>query len=293
MRSYQIAELEQLTGIKAHTIRIWEKRYRLITPDRTSTNYRRYNDEQLKKLLNVSTLLSLGHKISHIAELTEKEILKKVLESHAGTEDNIICNTFINDLLAAMLKYDEPSFEKSYSASVTRFGLFEAMIHVFYPLLNKIGYMWATNEVNPAQEHFASCLIKRKLMAATDGLPMTKKRNKRFLLSLLPMESHDISLMFANYIIKAKGYETIYLGQDVPYENIKSVIKETKPHFFLTFFTVSQNLKELYADIKKNLDLPSSTTFLISGNAAITAYLNTKLKLQVMSSPTDLVAHLK
>ena len=111
MRSYQIAELEQLSGIKAHTIRIWEKRYNLITPDRTSTNYRRYNDEQLKKLLNISTLLSLGHKISRISALTEKEILKKVLESHAGTEDNIICNAFINDLLAAMLKYDEPSLK--------------------------------------------------------------------------------------------------------------------------------------------------------------------------------------
>lgn len=292
MRSYQIADLEQLTGIKAHTIRIWEKRYNLITPDRTSTNYRRYNDDQLKKLLNISTLLSLGHKISQIALFTEKEILKKVLESHSGTTDNSICSAFISDLLAAMLKYDEPSFEKSYSAAVTRFGLFEAMIKVFYPLLNKIGYLWATNEVNPAQEHFASCLIKRKLMAATDGLPMPKKRSKRFLLSLLPDESHDISLMFANYIIRAKGHETIYLGQDVPFENILSVLKETKPHYFLTFFTILQKPQDVYQNLKKHLQIPSATTFLVSGNAAITTYLDGKLDLKVMGSPKDLLTHL-
>lgn len=293
MRSYQIAELEQLTGIKAHTIRIWEKRYNLITPDRTSTNYRRYNDDQLKKLLNISTLLSMGHKISQISLFTEKEILKKVLESHSGNTTDIICNAFINDLLAAMLKYDEPAFEKSYSASVTRFGLFDAMINVFYPLLNKIGYMWATYEVNPAQEHFAACLIKRKLMAATDGLPMPKKRNKLFLLSLLPAESHDISMMFANYIIRAKGNETIYLGQDVPYENILAVIKETKPHYFLTFFTVLQNPQDVYQDIKKHLPIQSTTKFLVSGNTTITAYLKDKIKLEVMNSPTDLLVYLK
>jgi len=293
MRSYRIAELEQLSGIKAHTIRIWEKRYNLITPDRTSTNYRRYDDEQLKKLLNVSTLLSLGHKISHISLLSEKEIFRLVNESQNHAPDNIICDGFINNLLGAMLKYDEAAFEKTYSASVTRFGLFDAMINVFYPLLNKIGYLWTTNEVNPAQEHFASCLIKRKLMAATDGLPSSRKKNKKFLLSLLPGESHDISLLFANYIIRAKGHETIYLGQDVPFENIASTLKETKPHFFLTFFTLSQNLNELSSNLKNNLSLASNLTFLISGNSSITDHLEKKLKAGVLRTPTDLLKYLK
>ncbi|PBQ30993.1 MerR family transcriptional regulator [Sphingobacteriaceae bacterium] len=293
MRSYRIAELEQLTGIKAHTIRIWEKRYNLITPDRTSTNYRRYDDEQLKKLLNVSTLLSLGHKISHISLLNEKEMFRLVTESQEQGTDSIICDGFINNLLAAMLKYDEAAFEKTYSASVTRFGLFDAMINVFYPLLTKIGYLWTTNEVNPAQEHFASCLIKRKLMAATDGLPPAGKKSKKFLLSLLPTESHDISLLFANYIIRAKGHETVYLGQDVPFENIFSTLEETKPQFFLTFFTLSQNLNELSVNLKNKLSLPANVTFLIGGNSSITDHLEKKFKAGVLKGPKDLAKYLK
>ena len=292
MRSYQIAELEKLTGIKAHTIRIWEKRYNLITPDRTDTNYRRYNDDQFKKLLNIATLISQGHKISHIAALNEKEIVQKVLEGHSGNEEDIVCNLFINDLLAAMFKYDEHGFEKSYETAVTRFGLFDTMINVLYPLLEKIGFMWTINEVNPAQEHFASYLIKRKLMTATDGLKRGKK-NKRFLLSLLPTEHHDISLLFANYIIKARGYETIYLGQDVPYDNIISVIKETKPHFFMTFFTLTQPPKDIYLELKKHLVLPAATTFLVSGNSVITHFLEKKIKAQILNSPQDLLKHLK
>jgi len=293
MRSFQIAELALLTGIKAHTLRIWEKRYNIITPDRTSTNYRRYNNEQLKKLLNIATLLTLGYKISQISLFTEKEIQKKVLESHAEATKNIVSESYVNELLAAMLKYDEAAFEKSYADSVNRFGLFDAMIKVFYPLLAKIGYMWTTNEVNPAQEHFASCLIKRKLMAATDGLPKPKKKNKRFLLALIPLEVHDISLMFANYIIRAQGCETIYLGQDVPYENIMSAIKETKPQYFLTFFTLSQNNEKLYADMTKTLQLPNSVTFLTSGNSSITNYLYKKIKFELLTSPNDLLKYLE
>ncbi len=293
MRSYQIVELEKLTGIKAHTIRIWEKRYKLITPDRTDTNYRRYNDEQLKKLLNISTLISLGYKISHIAAFSEKEIVQKVLENHSGNEESITCNVFINDLLATMLRYDELGFEKSYVASITRFGLYDTVIKVLYPLLKKIGFMWTVNEIIPSQEHFASYLIKRKLMAATDSLPVRKKKKKKFLLCLLPMEHHDIGLVFANYILKAKGYETIYLGQDVPYSNIMSVIKETKPHFFFTFFTLSQNPQDIYLELKKHLGLPATTTFLVGGNERITSFLNEKIKLQVMESPADLLKYLK
>ncbi len=292
MRLYQITELEQLTGIKAHTIRIWEKRYNLIEPDRTSTNYRRYNDDQVKKLLNVSTLLSNGYKISKIAELNDKEIHHKILESHIGTDEDVICTSFINDLLTSIINFDESAFEKTYSAVATRFGLFNAMLNVFYPLLNKIGLLWTVDNVNPSQEHFASCLIKRKLMAATDGLPMTKKKKKKFLLLLLPGEWHDISLLFANYMIRSKGYETIYLGQDVPYENISLVIKQTQPDVLLTFFTIPQDPKEIADNFKAHVHLPKTVKLLTSGNTAMTTYLHTKMKSDVLVTPHDLSNYL-
>lgn len=292
MRLYQISELEQLTGIKAHTIRIWEKRYKLIEPDRTSTNYRRYNDEQVKKLLNVSTLLSSGYKISKIAALTAEDLHLKILELQSSKEDDVICTTFINDLLSAIIDFDEQEFEKTYSAVINRFGLFESMLNVFYPLLNKIGLMWSINDVSPAQEHFASCLIKRKIMAATDGLPFAKHKNKKkFLLLLLPGEMHDISLLFANYIIRSGGHETIYLGQDVPNENILLVLKKIKPDIMLTFFTIPQNPKDVYHELKKNLKL-GKIKILISGQSAVTSYLQNKINAEVIRHPQDLLTYL-
>ncbi|MBA2612147.1 MAG: MerR family transcriptional regulator [Bacteroidetes bacterium] len=292
MRLYQITELEQLTGIKAHTIRIWEKRYNLIEPDRTSTNYRRYNDEQVKKLLNVSTLLSNGYKISKIAALTEKDIHGKVFELNSSNNEDIICKNFINDLVKAMISFDEPAFEKTYSAVINRFGLFDAMLNVFYPLLNNIGLLWSINNVSPAQEHFASCLLKRKIMSATDGLPLAKNKKKKFLLLLVPGELHEISLLFANYIIRSKGCETIYLGQDVPYENISVVLKQIKPNFILTFFTTPKDEKAIYSDIKKNLHLGESIKLLVSGSSVTTQYLKDKLGAHIISHPKDLLTFL-
>ncbi len=292
MRLYQITELEQLTGIKAHTIRIWEKRYNLIEPDRTNTNYRRYSDDQVKKLLNVSTLLSNGYKISKIAGFSEKDFYLKIIESKANKIEDVIFTTFVNDLLSAMIDFDEQKFEKAYSAVINRLGLFEAMLNVFYPLLNKIGLLWSINNVSPAQEHFASCLLKRKIMSATDGLPFAKSRKKKFLLLLVPGEMHDISILFANYIIRSKGHETIYLGQDVPYENISLVVKQTKPNFVLTFFTLPQNPKDVYNDFKKNVHLGENTKLLISGQSDVTAYLKSKLGANVVLHPTDLLGYL-
>ncbi|MDP1802390.1 MAG: MerR family transcriptional regulator [Bacteroidota bacterium] len=292
MRLYQITELEQLTGIKAHTIRIWEKRYNLIEPDRTSTNYRRYNDEQVRKILNVSTLLINGYKISKIAALTEKEIHARIHEIQSNTSEDIICAGFINDLVASMISFDEPAFEKTYSAVINRLGLFDAMLQVFYPLLNKIGLLWSISDVNPAQEHFASCLIKRKIMAATDGLPAAKSKKKKFLLLLIPDEMHEISLLFANYIIRSKGHETIYLGQDVPYENISLVLKQTKPTILLTFFTVPKDPKEVYLDFKKNLQLNESIKLLVGGHTGITEHLKNKLSAIIISKPADLLTYL-
>lgn len=292
MRLYQITELEQLTGIKAHTIRIWEKRYNLIEPDRTSTNYRRYNDEQVRKILNVSTLLTNGYKISKIAALSEKEIYTRIHEIQSNTSDDVISTGFINELIASMISFDESGFEKTYSAVINRLGLYDAMLQVFYPLLNKIGLLWSTSDVNPAQEHFASCLIKRKIMAATDGLPAPKNKKKKFLLLLIPDEMHEISLLFANYIIRSKGYETIYLGQDVPYENISLVLKQTKPNVLLTFFTTPKDPKEVCSDFKKNLHLNENIKLLVSGHTGITEHLKNKLAATVVSKPGELLNYL-
>jgi MerR family transcriptional regulator, light-induced transcriptional regulator len=291
MKSYQIAELEQLSGIKAHTIRIWEKRYNLIEPDRTDTNIRRYNDKQVRKLLNVSTLLAGGLKISKIALLKERELHEKIKELQSRDNQDSISTSFINELIVSMLSFNEVSFEKTFSAAVIRFGMFEAMLRVFYPFLLKTGMMWIVESAMPAQEHFASSIIRRKLMASIDGLPAATKSRKKFLLLLPPQEWHDTGLLFSNYIIRSKGFETIYLGQDVPYENIALVLKHCKPSYILSFYIARKNPEEL-SGLRKKMNLPKETTFLVAGNLEMTDIIKHEKNTQILKSPNDLLKFL-
>lgn len=269
MESYQINELERMTGIKAHTIRIWEKRYGLIYPDRTDTNRRSYNEGQVRKLLNVSTLLARGQKISKIASLSEDELNSLIeVQDMDGATDNISAG-YINDLVKSMLDFNEPAFEKIFSAAVMRFGVYDAMIHVLYPFLSKVGILWNISKTAPVQEHFASCIIKRKLMAATDGLMPPAKKTKKFLLFLPPEEWHEIGLLFANYIIRSKGYETIYLGQSVPIENIEKVVSAIHPKYLLLFYINARPVNEIEKQIKQLAKIDENITLFVAGNAEL------------------------
>lgn len=289
MKLYKIADLEQLTGIKAHTIRIWEKRYNLIEPIRTETNIRRYNDEQVKKLLNVSTLLANGMKISKIAEMGETKISAKVSSLQQNAPGDVIVLAYINELTDAMIRLDETAFEKSFSAAVNRFGLYESMLRVFYPLLFKIGVMWSASNISPYQEHFASSVIRRKLMSAIDGLPLPKKR-KRFLLFLPQDEYHEIALLFSDYIIRSAGYETIYLGPNVPAENIKEILKVKKSDYILTFFITGS--KTNGAEIIKNYTGFKDVQLLVSGSPGLLETVKKQKNLNILTSPEDLKRYL-
>jgi DNA-binding transcriptional MerR regulator len=286
---YQISDLERLTGIKAHTIRIWEKRYKLIEPHRTATNIRYYDDEQAKKLLNVSTLLGEGFKISKISELTEKEINTHIHESQKNFSDDTICTGFINDLLAAMLVFDEPAFEKAFSSAVIRFGIYNSMLKVFYPFLHKIGLMWSSNNAMPVQEHFASNIIRRKLIAAIDGLPAATKKSKKFLLFLPADEWHETSLLLSDYIIRSKGYITFYLGQNMPFQNLDEVIKCVNPTHILTFFIARQDpeiIKEILLGLAKR---NKTCQILVSGSFLPEEKIKQIKNISLLNSPNDLL----
>jgi DNA-binding transcriptional MerR regulator len=288
MSYYQISDLERLTGIKAHTIRIWEKRYNLIEPHRTSTNIRYYDDDQAKKLLNVSTLLALGFKISKISEFTAKELQDQIQNMQQNTGVDSICSGFINDLIASMLIFDEPAFEKSFSSAVNRFGTYETMIHVIYPFLHKTGLMWTSSDAMPVQEHFANNIIRRKLISEIDGLPAATKRAKKFLLFLPSEEWHETALLLSDYIIRSKGYKTIYLGQNVPSQNLTEVIESTKPTHLLTFFIARQAtdyVKEVLTDLsKKN----PGKTILLGGSFDFDTLKIKSKNLLFLRAPKDL-----
>lgn len=291
MKLYHISELEQLSGIKAPTIRVWERRYNLIEPGRTDTNIRMYDDRQVRKLLNVATLLSNGYKISKIAALDEDDMHAMVLGLQGSTsEADAVTTSFINELVVSMLAYDEVNFEKTFAAAVNRYGLFEAMLNVFYPLLYKIGIMWSTEDAMPVQEHFASAVLRRKLMAATDALVLKKKRRKKFLLLLPPGEWHEIGLLFANYIIRSKDVETIYLGQNVPYEQVAPILSKTSISHVLLFFITRPEQDNLTV-IRKNMGLPRELPLLIAGSPDVTGSLQCDPFTHVLRSPHDLLKY--
>lgn len=290
MAYYHITDLEKLTGIKAHTIRIWEKRYEVIKPHRTDTNIRSYDDEQARKLLNIATLMRTGMKISRIAELSDREISGLITRIHDHAPEDVICDTFINELISAMLKFDEASFEKVFSSSVTRYGIFNAMLNVFYPFLIRTGILWTAAEVLPVQEHFASTIVKRKLMAAIDGLPSASKKNRNYLLFLPPGEWHDNGLLMAEYLLRSKGYPTLSLGQNVPVENLRFVVSSVKPTHILTFYVARQDIQKIKKEINQVGSIDPKVTLLVSGSPTILSELKDGKKYTLLHTPADLSA---
>lgn len=236
---YSIRDLEALSGIKAHTIRIWEKRYQIFDPQRTQTNIRFYSTSELKKLLNISLLIEKGHKISKISCLNHEHLSLKVTE--AFVEQNSESDYYksqINTLLFSMFDLDEPLFDKTFSSCVLRYGLENTIHHVVYPLLKKVGIMWCVNEVNPAQEHFVSNLVRQKILSAIDGIAFPNKtdRENTYVLFLPENEDHELGLILANYILKKAGKKVIYLGAKVPFADLKEIVRIADPGNLFTFF---------------------------------------------------------
>ncbi len=278
MAQYRINDLERLTGVKAHTIRIWEKRYMLISPLRTATNRRYYSDAQLLKLMNVSTLLEHGFKISHLAAMTDEELAVQIEELHRYPSGSTACTAYIHELTAAMVAFNETTFKEVFAAAVTELGFYEAMMNVFYPFLRKAGLLWRTDKAVAIQEHFATCIIRNKIIIATDMLPAPAADAKRFMLFLPSEEWHEVGLLFANYLIRAKGHATIYLGQSVPDEDIR-VVKETiNPDYMFAFFISPKPTEELENDINLAASINENIPFYISGDGSLIKEVKFKYK---------------
>lgn len=240
MGKYSIKEVEQLTGVKAHTLRIWEQRYNAVQPHRTKTNIRYYDDEQLKFLINVSLLLKHGRKVSNIFKLSANQ-MKDELNSlgASGLPGDKFLEVICDSLVLNMMELDEVGFETKLSKAILRYGFEESMQKVIIPFLEKVGILWATNEINVAQEHFISNLIRRKLFVAIDGLSEPSDDAKKFILFLPEGELHEIGLLFCYYAIKRRGYKVIYLGQSVPMSDLSKIENVYQTDYLLSYFTIN------------------------------------------------------
>lgn len=236
MSNYSIKDLERISNQKAHTIRIWEQRYGLLQPARTDTNIRYYDDTQLKKLLNVCTLVDRGMKISRVSKLSQTEIaseIDKIISESFHSDVHI--EALINQLLIAIATFDAQLFDQLFNDSVKRLGMKKTYINIVYPLLVRTGLMWSKDDLLPSQEHFLSNLIRQKLFTAIDQLPYPKQPEQTWILFLNEDEDHEIGLLFANYLIRQYGKKVIYLGARVPYQDLKTVVEACKPTHIYTF----------------------------------------------------------
>lgn len=289
MNSFSITDLQQFSGIKAHTIRIWEQRYKALKPMRTEGNTRFYDGSQLRRLLNIVSLMNAEYKVSELCSMPDK-ILNELLDIqlNKNISSDFAIEYLISQCVVASLEFNEEKFDKFFSNTVLRFGIKDTYVKVIYPLLVRLGLMWAKDVLPPAQEHFVANLIMQKLYAAIDALPPCTKSEKSWLLFLLEDELHEIGLLFANYLLRKAGHRVIYLGSNVPFASVTLAVKELNPKnilFFLVRKNDSENDLKIIEQMKNKF--PLQTIFMATEETRLSSLVDSK-KFIRLSSVEDL-----
>lgn len=236
--TFSIKDIEAITGIKSHTLRIWEQRYGIVAPERSGTNIRHYSHGQLKTLLNISVLNDNGYKISEIAKMPKETIAEKV---HELAKKEGAYSLHVRSCIAAMMSFDEIGFNQLLNTYILQFGVEETFLQIVFPFLGEVGLLWQVGTILPSHEHFVSNIIIQKLYVAIDGqLGKTTSPRLSFLLFLPESEKHSLGLLFANYLLRARGHEVLYLGQEVPLTDLFDAFKEDNPNYIVTMMTAAQ-----------------------------------------------------
>ncbi len=263
MKTFSISDIENLTGIKAHTIRVWEQRYNFIAPKRTSTNIRYYDDDDLCLFLNISTLSENGYKISKISQMNSSEIcdLVKTLQL-----DHFNVNVQVQTLSNAMLRMDETEFDQIVDQCIADLGVQQTIETIIFPFMRKVGFMWQVNTINIAHEHFATHKIEQRLIAETANLKHKKNVKKlKYLLFLPPYETHQVGLLYTQYLLKLQGHQILYLGQNLPFDSLKQASIYFEPDFALTALTIANPDYDTLTLINKLLENIGEAKLLLAG----------------------------
>ena len=248
--TFSIKNLETFSGIKAHTIRIWEKRYNLLEPERTETNIRRYSLDNLRKLLNITLLYNHGFKISKISNLSIEEISGSV--SNIALKENSE-QIAINALKLAMINFDCELFNKTYDEFLSHSKFEFIFMDVFMPLMKELGILWQTAAISSTHEHFITNLIKQKIHIQTERVQLNIKKNTNypiFVLFLPENEIHELGILYLNYLTLSKGLRTILLGQSIQISSLENLYTYKDSFNFITYLTVEPNEKEIMPYLK-------------------------------------------
>lgn len=292
MNAFTIKDIENLSGIRAHTIRIWEQRYTFLNPERSDTNIRYYNSEELKTVLNVALLNKYGFKISHISRMSGKEIHEKILSlSQVEAQQERIINT----LVQSMVDLDMDLFESIVDNYILARGIEKTIVQLIFPLLEKIGILWVTSHINPAQEHLITNIIRQKLIVGIAGCVSHIHSNKVVLLFLPEGEHHELGLLFTYYLLKSRGSKVLYIGANAPLKDVEYVAKLRKPDFLythLTSVTDNFNFDKFINNIKAQVPgipiiISGKLTQLYKKKVPVNIYFKKSLK-EVMEYISDL-----
>ena len=262
MDSFTIKDLENITGIKAHTIRIWEQRYHFLKPKRTETNIRFYDNVELKKILAIALLNKFGFKISHLDKLNDKELTEKTL---LLTQVEAQQARIVNELVECMIEVDLERLEAILDGYIQSKGIERTITQIIFPFMEKIGILWVTNHINPAQEHLVTNIIRQKLIVGIDSVVKEIKINKTVLLFLPEGEFHELGVLFVSYLLKCKGVSTIYLGANVPLRDVEYLVNLKKPSYIYSHLSSvghSFNFDKFILAITKKF---ASTPIILSG----------------------------
>ena len=243
MNTFTIKDIEKLSGIKAHTIRIWEQRYQILSPQRTDTNIRYYSNEDLKTVLNISLLNKCGYKISRIKKMDTNEIQEKILSLN-----NVLAQQerIINELIQYMVDMNVDAFENVLDAQILNTGISNTIIDIIFPFLDKTGVLWQTNHINPAQEHLVTNIIRQKLIIGIENALVPYSLNKTVLIFLPENEHHELGLLFIHYLFKQRGFKVLYLGANIPIRDVANVVSIKQPtllYCHLTAVSINFNLE--------------------------------------------------
>lgn len=290
MAIYSIRDLEKLSGIKAHTIRMWEQRYDILQPQRTQTNIRYYQDEDLKLLLNIALLNKNGIKISKIAKMSEEQIAKKVA---AFSEVSSEYNSQLDALTISMIEMDELKFDRIISANIQQLGFEKTMLEVIYPFLDKLSILWLTGSINPVQENFISYLIRQKIIVAIDSEPIVPKdRPNKFMIYLPEGERQELSLLFMLYMLRSRVIPTVYLGQEISVSDLEDAHNIHQPDYIFTMITENFARESVKQYLDRLCDNFPTTSILVSGYQVAAQQIESYRNIHVLPSLTHVIRFL-
>ena len=292
MNLYSISELEQFSGIKSHTIRIWEKRYKALKPRRSKGNTRYYDNSQLRRLLNIVSLSENGFKVSRVGRMKDKQIFELLDRAIKDATAVKPYEYFIAQMILASVHYDETSFDRHFAACCRRFGFEQTYTMVVYPLLLRVGLMWQSDDMCVAQEHFLSNIIRKKLFAAIELVPAYHLEADPWLLFLPENEYHDIGLLFASYLIRLAGRKVYFLGSSVPLNSLKNGVSETRPTNLLLFLVHNNSTSETQKYIDTLRKSFGNCTIYLAGNHKLISTLKLKKQMYWLQSADQLKASL-